>query len=301
MNAPGHDALPQASTVCDALAWATAVLSAAEVPSARLDAEVLLAHVLGWTRARLYAAPEQELTDAQREAFEATVERRRGHEPVPYIVGQREFYALDFVVDRRVLIPRPETELLVEHALESAGQLQSVPGLTLVDVGTGSGIVAVSLAVHLPHAVVYATDASAEALQVAALNAARHHVSDRVRFLHGHLLGPLSQPVHIIVANLPYISTWRVTSLASSVVNYEPRLALDGGLDGLRLVDELLSQAGHWLRPGGVIWLEIGAFQGQRSLALARQYFPSAQAEVYQDYAGLDRNVRIQPTAGAEV
>jgi release factor glutamine methyltransferase len=300
MNAPERDVLSQASTVRAAVAWATSVLSAAEVPSARLDAEVLLTHVLGWTRARLYAAPEQELTDAQREAFQATVERRRGHEPVPYIVGQREFYALDFVVDRRVLIPRPETELLVEHTLESAARLQNVQGLTLVDVGTGSGIVAVSLAVHLPHAVVYATDASTEVLEVAALNAARHHVSERVRFLHGNLLDPLPQPVHVIVANLPYISTWRVTSLARDVVDYEPRLALDGGADGLRLVDELLAAAGRWLRPGGVIWLEIGAFQGQKTLALARQYFPTAQVEVYQDYAGLDRNVRIQPASAAE-
>lgn len=293
MDTPAVDALPHFTTVRDALAWAAPMLSAADVPSPRLDAEILLAHVLGWKRARLYAFPEFELTEAQREAFLAFVERRRRHEPVPYIVGHREFYGLDFVVDRRVLIPRPETELLVERALASAASL-GTRELILADIGTGSGIVAISLAVHLPDATVYATDVSAEALEVAAVNATRHGVSERVHLLAGNLLDPLPEPVHIIVTNLPYISTARVDSLASDVVDYEPRVALDGGTDGLQHVCNLLAQAGRWLLPGGVIWLEVGAYQGQKVVALAQQYFPTAQVELFQDYAGLDRDVRIQ-------
>lgn len=294
MTASDACALFNFRSVRDALAWATAAL-AAEVPSPRLDAEVLLAHVLGWRRARLYAFPELELTHAQREAFLACVERRRQHEPVPYIVGHREFYGLDFVVDRRALIPRPVTELLVERALQSAAHLEMVGnGLKLADVGAGSGIVAVSLAVHLPHATVYATDSSAAALEVAALNVARHGVSERVHLLAGNLLEPVPEPVHMILANLPYISTGAIPALARDIVEYEPRLALDGGEDGLQYIRALLAQAGRWLLPRGVIWLEIGAYQGQKVVALAQHFFPTAQVDVFQDYAHLDRNVRIR-------
>lgn len=283
------------TTVRGALAWAIPELTEAEVLSPRLDSEVLLAHVLGWKRARLYAFPECVLREEQCSAFATLIERRRQHEPVPYIVGHREFYGLDFAVDQRVLIPRPETELLVEHVLDSAAHL-GVPeaGLTLVDVGTGSGIVAISLSVHLPHAKLYATDVSAEALDVARANAARHDVLTRVHFLRGELLDPVPEAVHMVIANLPYIPTGFLSTLSCDVIDYEPRLALHGGEDGLRLVQALLSQAGSWLLPHGVIWLEIGAYQGQRTLALARQFFPQAQVDLFSDYAHLDRNVCIR-------
>jgi release factor glutamine methyltransferase len=194
-----------------------------------------------------------------------------------------------------VLIPRPETELLVERALDSAARLElGGAELTLADVGTGSGVVAVSLAVRLPHAMVYATDVSADALEVAVRNAERHGVDHRIRFLQGNLLDPLPGSVHGIVANLPYISTGYLSTLASDVLDYEPRLALHGGEDGLQLVQGLLAQTECRLLPGGFIWLEIGAFQGQKAVALARQHFPNAQIELLQDYARLDRNVHIQ-------
>ncbi len=295
MNRLGTHVPPHFAAVREALLWANFVLSTAAVPSPRLDAEVLLAHVLGWNRARLYAIPEFEVTDEQREAFLAAVERRRRREPVPYIVGQREFYGLSFLVDRRVLIPRPETELLVERALEAAAFLgASAETLLLADVGTGSGIVAVSLAVNWPSGTVYATDASAEALQVAACNAARHAVSDRVVLLRGDLLEPLPQPVHVIVANLPYVPTEELASLAPDVVDYEPLAALDGGADGLLHIRRLLARAGDWLLPGGVVLLEIGADQGQQVMRLVPQHCPGAKVELFQDYAGLDRLVRIQ-------
>ncbi len=283
--------LQSAATIRDALAWATPILTDAGVPSPRLDAEVLLAHVLDSTRARLYAEPEAELQKRQRDLFVAAVERRQHREPVPYITGHREFYGLDFVVDRRVLIPRPETELLVERALESAARWTRP---ILADVGTGSGIVAISLAVHLPHATVYATDASINPLQVAARNAARHGVLDRLSLLYGDLLDPLPEPVHVMVANLPYVPTELLATLDPDVADYEPLAALDGGPDGLLHIRRLLEQAADWLLPDGVILLEIGSAQGERVVALASQQFPKAQVECFHDYAGLDRIVSVQ-------
>lgn len=282
------------ASVRQALFRATQTLSEAAIPSPRLDAEVLLAHVLGCDRGWLYARPEFHLTPEQREAFESAVERRMRHEPVPYIIGHREFYGLDFVVDARVLIPRPETELLVERTIEAARQMEQALGnLTLADVGTGSGAVAVSLAVALPGAAVYATDTSKEALEVAALNAAQHGVADRVHLLEGNLLGPLPRRLHVIAANVPYVPTELLATLAPDVVDYEPLTALDGGVDGLTHLRRLLGQASDWLAPQGSMVLEIGAGQGKEVVGLASHFFPQAKVELFQDYAGLDRIVCI--------
>lgn len=281
-------------TVSEALAWATAVLSGAGVPSPRLDAEVLLAHILDRRRAWLYASPEFELSEPQRDVFQAIVERRRRREPVPYIVGHREFFGLDFVLDRRVLIPRPETELLVERALQWARQRAHTEGLLVADVGTGSGIVAICMAVGLVDAVIYATDRSVEALQIAAANVARHAVSDRVHLLPGDLLEPVPERVHLIVANLPYVPSGLLASLDPDVAEYEPLPALDGGIDGLQHIERLLANAENRLRPQGAVFLEIGAAQGQQVLELAARHLPSAKAELFLDYAGLDRIVSIQ-------
>jgi release factor glutamine methyltransferase len=290
-----NESPPQWGSVSEALLWGDCALNAAGIPSPRLDTEVLLAHVLGWNRARLYARPEYPLTQAQRDAFLSAVQRRIHHEPVPYIVGHREFYRLDFLVDRRVLIPRPETELLVEKALSIAVQQEMGKGQPLLaDVGTGSGIVAISLAVNLPRATVYATDTSSDALVVAKANAARHGVDSRVHLLPGDLLQPLPERVHIITANLPYIPTGRLPTLAPDVVEYEPLTALDGGPDGLQAIRRLLAQAGEWLLPEGAIVLEIGAEQGAEIVALGQRHYPQAQVELLPDDAGLDRVVCIQ-------
>ena len=281
-------------TVREVLAWATDVFSQTHVSSAGLDAEVLLAHVLGWTRTKLHARPESDLTDSQRHAFLVSVERRRSREPAAYIIGHREFYGLDFVVDRRVLIPRPETELLVECALEASARLRAEgQRLLLADIGTGSGAVAVSLAINLSAATIYATEASPEALEVAARNVARHGVSSRVHLLGGDLVGPMVERVHIMVANLPYIRTGQLASLMPEVAVYEPQIALDGGTDGLVHIRRLLEQAGGWLLPRGVLLAEIDAEHGQEMLVLARQCHPAAQLELFRDYAGLDRVVQI--------
>ena len=294
---PSHAQSPAGDwqTVSEALLLANSGLAAASVSSPRLDAEVLLAHVLGWNRARLYARPEHRLTQAEQEAFLTAVQRRARHEPVPYIVGHREFYRLDFLVDRRVLIPRPETELLVEKALNVAMRQELGKGRPLLaDVGTGSGIVAVTLAVNLPLATVYATDTSPDALAVAAANAARHGVASRVQLLLGDLLQPVPERVHIIVANLPYVPQQRLPTLAPDVVEYEPLAALDGGPDGLLPARRLLAQAGEWLLPEGAIVMELDAEQGSDVLALGQHYYPRAQVDLLPDHAGLDRVVSIQ-------
>jgi release factor glutamine methyltransferase len=234
------------------------------------------------------------LTESQRQTYTVAIARRVSREPVAYIVGHREFYGLDFVVDPRVLIPRPETELLVEKVLEAIPAFQvQVDNLQLADIGTGSGAVAVSLAVNLSGATVYAVDASRGAIEITGVNAARHQVSNQVQPLLGDLCDPLPGPVHVIAANLPYIPGEQLGSLMPEIVHHEPLTALDGGADGLIYIRRLLRQATAWLLRGGVVVLEIGADQGPKVVNLSKQHYPQARVEIFRDYGGLDRVVRV--------
>jgi release factor glutamine methyltransferase len=262
------------------------------VDSPRLDAELLLAHVLGANRAAVLARPDRRLTPKQLTRYRDLVARRAEREPLAYIVGQREFYGLDFSVDHRVLIPRPETELLVEQALQIAPPLGT--GFQIADVGAGSGAIAVTLAVHLPQVTVYALDNSAGALAVMAENARRHGVEGRVHCLQGDLLAPLERRVDLVTANLPYVATDEWQALPPEIRDYEPRAALDGGADGLSLIGSLLAAAGPYLQPGGALLLEIGARQGSAVTALAQRCLPQAEVRLFQDYAGLDRLAEVR-------
>jgi release factor glutamine methyltransferase len=273
----------------DALAQAATRLANQGVESPRFDAEILLAHALGLNRAAILSRPEQRLTPKQLTLYRDLIARRGDREPLAYVVGHREFFGLDLLVDHRVLIPRPETELLVEHALEIGKH--KAPPLRIADVGAGSGAIAVALAVHLPGATVYALDQSADALEVVAANARRHGVSDRVSCLHSDLFSALPGPVDLITANLPYVTTGEWQELIPEIKHHEPRAALDGGPDGLDLIRRLLETAGPYLRPSGAILLEIGAGQGVAATSLARICLPQARVELVQDYAGLDRLV----------
>ena len=277
------------ATLQEVLRWGEQSLAQNALDSPRLDAAILLAHALGMTRAQLHAHPQSQLNLAELASYRQLIERRARREPVAYIVGHKEFYGLDLFVDNRVLIPRPETELLVEKAIEIS-QRQSV----VADVGTGSGAIAVSLAVHLPQILVYAADASPAALEIAARNCRRHCVEDRVHLLQGHLLEPLPEPVDLVVANLPYVSQTELAQLPPEISIYEPREALDGGPDGLDCIRRLLAQAGERLKSGGVILLEIGATQGKAVVTLVERRFPAARAEIARDYAGLDRVVIVE-------
>ena len=276
----------------DALAQAATRLANQGVESPRLDAEILLAHTLGLNRAAVLSRPEQRLTPKQLTHYRNLVARRGDREPLAYVVGHREFFGLDFKVDYRVLIPRPETELLVEHALEIAKR-KTAP-LLIADVGSGSGAIAVAMAAHLPEATIYALDQSPDALEVVVENARRHHVGGRVQCLHSDLLSALCGPVDLITANLPYVRSDEWPDLAPEIRDHEPRAALDGGPDGLDLIGRLLETADPHLRPSGAMLLEIGAGQGAAATALARASIPQARVQLIQDYAGLDRLVIIE-------
>jgi len=281
-------------TVRAALRAGNERLQRAGVDGARLDAELLLAHVLGRDRAYLLAYPEQQLDPEQGAAFQSYLDRRAGHEPLAYLTGRRWFYGLELEVTPDALIPRPETELLVEQALRWLSQDRR--GLRrVVDVGTGSGAIAVAVASRTSQDVeIVAIDASPQALALARRNAQRCGVPDRIQFLPGDLLEPLTEPADLILANLPYIPSADLAGLMPEVRDYEPAAALDGGPDGLRPIERLLAQAGDHLRADGALFLEIGYDQGERACSLAQRYFPDARLNIHQDLAGLERLLVVQ-------
>ncbi len=279
-------------TLGAALEAAYAALGAVS-DSPQLDAQMLLAHILGTERVTLLAHPERTLEAGQRARFEALVSRAAQGYPVAYLVGKRAFYRHEFAVTPDVLIPRPETEHLVEAALAWAGAIDPRgQGLTLVDVGTGSGAIAISLARALPAAEVYATDISPAALAVARYNAVTLGVT-RIHFLLSDLLAALPPEVRpdLVAANLPYIPAAELDGLA--VARHEPRLALDGGLDGLDPIRRLLAQLTGRMAARCCLLLEIGAGQGAAVSALCAGAFPSAMVRVIHDYAGHDRVVEV--------
>ena len=291
--------LDRSSDVGRALLAATRRLTEAGSETPQLDAAVLLGSVLGVNKSWLYAHPSRPLAEVEIAGYEALVRRRMGHEPVAYLVGFKPFYGLEITVDRRVLIPRPETELLVERVLAHVQRLiREGQRPWAADVGTGSGAIAVALAVNAPELTVHATDVSDAALEVAAQNVWRYGVGEQVQLLPGALLDPLREPVDVVVANLPYVATAQLPSLPPQVRDFEPVLALDGGSDGLRVIAALL-EALSWpqgqakLRPGGQVYLEIGADQGEVVKALVYVTLPAAQVEVLRDYSGLDRVLMI--------
>jgi release factor glutamine methyltransferase len=277
--------------------------------SPSLEAQVLLAHVLEKPRAWVLAHPEAELSAVQLEALDDALRRLEAGEPLPYVLGHWEFYGLDFALTPDVLIPRPETELLVEQALAWLRRRPPAP-LWAADVGTGSGCIAVSLAVHAPDLHVVATDLSRPALQTARRNALRHGVADRIHLVQSDLLSPFPlspasranttspypltsiSSFSLLLSNLPYIPTETLAALP--VASREPCLALDGGPDGLSLLRRLLEQAPSRLAPGGLLLLEIEAGQGAAALDLARQAFPGAEVRLLEDLAGRDRVVRVE-------
>jgi len=255
----------------------------------RLEAEILLMHVTTSSRSRLLAHPEHPLAPVHRSRYRELVARRAAGYPLPYLTGVVEFYALDIEVTPEVLIPRPDTEILVDLALERRPT-------TVVDVGTGSGCIAVALATHLPHATVYAIDVSSSALAVARRNAEMHGLDERIRFIRGDLLDRRPGPVDLIVSNPPYVSTAEWTSLPVSVRNHEPRLALHGGVDGLEIIRRLLSQSQGLLMPGGGLLIEIGATQGEAVKNIAQTFFPDngTSVRIHQDLAGRDRVLEVE-------
>ncbi len=252
---------------------ATARLRAAADPTAALDADLLLAHVCGVTKEALYAHLDEALSPSEAAAYEALVGRRAAGEPVAYLRGYKEFFGLRFAVDPRVLIPRPETEVLVEAVL---GFLRATGRTRVVDVGTGSGAIAVAVAVHAPRARVVATDASAAALAVARTNAETHAVSARVDLREGDLLEPVDEEVDVVAANLPYLRADAVRHLAGERTSlaFEPVGAVVAGPDGLEVIRRCVAQLPARLAPGGAAFFECDPPQADTVAGLLRGTIP---------------------------
>lgn len=294
VESEGLASLADARTYGEALQLAVTLLRGRRAsPSAAtpvLDAQVLLAHVSGVTRPVLLAYPERPLTMEEAARYAELVGRRQAGEPVAYLVGHREFLGLDLKTDRRALIPRPETELLVEAALAASLARPSAEPLVAADIGTGSGAIALALASRESLIrYVYALDLSAEALALASENAQRLGLAHRVRFLQGDLLAPLPEPVDLLLANLPYVAPRDALSLPADVGRYEPALALYAHEAGLALLRRFFAQAPSRVRPGGLIGVEFGYDQRGLVEAMARASFPNAAIRVGADYAGWDR------------
>lgn len=268
-------------------------LESAGIPDARLEAEVLVMSVLRMPRQAIFAEQEREVSEQQQVALDELLKRRYTREPLAYILGQREFYGINVVLTPAVLIPRPESEGLVEHALFMAMMGMESTDLTIADVGTGSGAIAINLAMHLPMGRIFAVDISDSVLDVAAYNIRAHGVGDRVSLAIGDLLDAVPEPLDLIVANLPYIPTDRISTLQPEVQK-EPVLALDGGADGLDLIRRLLAQAENKLKSHGIILLEMDPDQVPVVAELALQHFPKGSTDVEQDLAGMDRILVIR-------
>lgn len=282
-------------TVLELLGKAVPYLADAGIETARLDAEVLLADILAMDRIGLYVNFDRPLEKREVDAYRQALIQRAKRIPLAHIIGKKEFMSLDFKVTPAVLVPRPETELLVETAIQKLkGRRGAAQCLRVVDVGTGSGAIAVTIAKNVLEAEVWAIDISAAALEVAKENAELHGVSDKVRWLHGNLLDPLRQYLgfraELIVSNPPYVPSGEIGKV-SPEVRREPRLALDGGNDGLFFYRELARTSREFLSEGGWICLEIGHDQGQAVAQMFEAARGFADVQVLPDLAGLDRVV----------
>jgi release factor glutamine methyltransferase len=262
------------------LEWTTNYLRQKVSESPRLDTEVLLAHALGCKRIDLYARHGEEAPEQGRQRFRELVRQRVEGCPVAYLVGHKEFFSLEFLVNRSVLIPRPDTECLVVECLRLS---KSMTEPAILDVGTGSGCIAIAVAKYHKTARVTAVDLSAEAISVASSNAHKHGVAERVRFVHGDLFAPIpsGERFDFILSNPPYIPHDEIAKLASGVRDYEPHSALDGGVDGFAVFERLIAAAPAYLKPGGYMLIEIGSPQEKE----ARERF--ARREGYE----LDKTV----------
>ena len=276
--------MPETLPLLEVLRGTERYLADRGVENPRLNAEHLLAHALGLKRMELYLQFDRPLTEAERAPLRDLVKRRGAREPLQHVLGTAEFHGRTFACDKRALVPRPETEQLVELALELA-KAHAAP--TLLDIGTGSGVIALTLALEIPSATIHATDLSPDALALAAENAARHAITGRVTFHQADLLPPGAAKFDLIIANLPYIPADEIAAL-SPEVRHDPHAALDGGPDGLDLIRRLIDTAPDRLAPGGALLLEIGAGQADAVNALlsARKF---RDISVRPDYQNIPR------------
>lgn len=280
--------------ISESLKFAFDKLAKHKITSAALDAEVILSFVLNKPKEYLFAHPKNQLTTRQLVKFKKFVRRRCRLEPVAYLTGTKEFYGLDFFINKNVLIPRPETELLIEEVIKYINKLPTTNyKLTIADIGTGSGCIAITLKKLFPNTEMNAVDLSAPALATARRNARFHKV--KIKFYRGRLLAPLSgRPPDIIVANLPYLVSDYKNSSNFSSLKYEPRIALDGGRTGLEIYEKLFCQIKKSSMPKA-IFCEIGPAYQKKLKKIINNYFPDSSVEIKPDLAGLPRLLIIYP------
>ena len=290
------------TTLGSLLKEAADTLSSNRIEQARLEAEVILAHVLGVRKEYLITHPDHELTDSQEEKFQQLVERRCQKEPLAYIVGYREFWSLKFEVNPRVLIPRPETEGVIECLLDLAGDGFDEKTIRILDAGTGSGILAIVAALEFPKARVTAVDHSGEALEVARKNALRHAVTGQIEFLEMDFMHDWNLPKNdlydCIVSNPPYIPSKELDQLMPDIRDYEPRAALDGGPDGLTCYRRIVASAFPYLKPGGCLIFEVGDDQAGPVKQILQAQDGLGEIEIVQDLSGRDRVVSTRRALG---
>lgn len=279
-----------------------------EIPSARLDAELLISKALGLDRIGIYTDLHRPLQSSELERIREMVVRRRRYEPVAYILGEKEFYGRVFEVTSDVLIPRPDTEIVVERALRLCPD-QDV--WRVLDLGTGSGAIAVTIASERVNSLVDATDISQAALEVAARNARKHDVSDRVAFHHGDLFNALSEESRrsdsqnyqgsasydLVVSNPPYIADEQWEGLASDIRNHEPKIALQAGKDGLDIYRRLSASAHQWIKFGGFLLLEVGQGQANAVAEMTASASGFSNIRVFRDFSGIERVVQAEKTS----
>jgi release factor glutamine methyltransferase len=280
--------MPADWTVQRMLAWMTQDFAGLRVATPRLDAELLLSHALGCDRVRLYMDMQRPLDEPERERVRGLVQRRRRHEPVAYILGRKEFYKRSLEVTRDVLVPRPETEILVDRALDALPRAAT----RALDLCTGSGAIALALALERPNLQLDATDISQAALAVAARNAARLDVAERVQLHLGDLFRALPpRRYSLIVANPPYVADAEWSTLTRDITDHEPPLALLAGPDGLQILRSLCADAADWLEPGGALMLEVGHTQAAQVSAWLRADDRLEATTTYNDLNGVERVV----------
>lgn len=275
----------------EALAKERKLLTDNDIENAALEGEILLRHVLDVNRAQLYTDLDTDVSTSDIGKFRKLVQRRIKGEPSAYIIGKKEFYGLDFIVNRHVLIPRSETELLVDQAISLCRKYHYSK---VVDIGTGCGAIAISLAVNLPEIEIYATDISPKALKVTEQNCVKHNVKDRVTLLKGDMLKPLPESVDLIIANLPYVIENEIPE--NGPLSYEPRKALDGGEEGLDKISELCRQSSEKLNKEGSILLEVGQGQAAFVKLMIMDNFPHGSVKVLKDLAGIERVIYFRLT-----
>ena len=277
------------------LNWSQSQLAEAGVNSPRLDSEIVLAHTLNLSRTDLWTQDKRVLSESEKNIAKKNVERRFNREPVSLIVGHQEFWSLDFVVDGNVLTPRPETELIIETALNCISSHTA----RILDLGTGSGAIAVTMAKEVPECKVSAIDIDPNALSIAKENAVRHGVADRIEFVCTDLIkSTWSGCFSIILSNPPYIKSADIKKIMPEVLNYEPKKALDGGITGLAFYRAIIPMAIDRLEENGFLILEIGHDQADEVTALLNNFSCYQNIKVIQDYSGYDRVVKAQKTNG---